>query len=61
MFRATPSIGIETGYISSSRAPFQYSGSRGPGTLEITTLNGGRTRSGPSSVVTGIGLIEAAA
>ena len=39
MFKAIRSSTMDTGYIPSSRAPFQYSGSRGPGTLEMITLN----------------------
>ena len=42
MFSAWPSSGIDSGYSPSSRAPFQYIGVRGPGTLEMTRLNGGR-------------------
>src|ERR1035437_7931899 len=41
MFSACPSTGIDAGNRLSSRAPFQYRGLLGPGTLEITTLNGG--------------------
>ena len=39
---AAPSKGMDTGYIPFRRAPFQYLFSRGPGTLEITVLNGGK-------------------
>src|SRR5258706_584813 len=42
MLSAWPCTGIDIGYDASSRAPRKYSGRSGPGTFEMTTLNGGR-------------------
>src|SRR3546814_19411029 len=43
MLSAIPWIGIERGYIPTSLAPLKYCVLRGPGTLEMIRLNGGRT------------------
>src|SRR3546814_15890142 len=43
MLSAIPWIGIERGYISTSLAPLKYCVLRGPGTLAMIRLNGGRT------------------
>src|SRR4051812_50222579 len=51
MFRPTPSITTETGKCACNCDPAQYSGSRGPGTFEITRLIGGRVRPRMSIVV----------
>ena len=61
MFSARKWAGIDTGYTSSSRAPFKYNRSCGPGTLEITTLKSGRLRASPESTLGAAGAIKAAA
>ena len=59
MLRPTPSTIADTGYCASSRAPAKKSDSRGPGTLEITRLSGGRVRPSTSMVVRAASAITA--
>src|SRR4051794_9785492 len=51
MFSPTPSRTTDTGKSVSSLAPAMNSGSRGPGTLEMTRFSGGRVRPRRSIVV----------
>src|SRR3954454_9258852 len=44
MFSPTPSTTTDTGYVACSCAPARNSGSRGPGTFEMTRFTGGRVR-----------------
>jgi hypothetical protein len=39
MFSAIPCIGMDTGYVASSRLPLRYNVSLGPGTLLTHKLN----------------------
>ena len=50
MLSACPSRTIDAGYMASNFAPFQYNGSRGPGTLEIITLKAWRFGIKPEAI-----------
>jgi len=61
MLSAWPSYGMDSGYTPVIRAPFQYSGLCGPGTLEISTLNaGGVILSAPGMVAIASGAMGSA-
>src|ERR1700722_7672779 len=61
MFSAWPSNAIDSGEVPSSRAPFQYIGWVGPGTLEMTMLNaGGAVEAQPGTADSPSGALRAA-